>query len=342
MKKVTAKEVAKRAGVSQATVSLVFRNKPGISEDIRNKVLQTAEAMGYTAEPRHISNRIMQLVVYKRHGRVISDNPFIEILLQGVADQAAKLGYHLSVSYFYGDKDRKEQVKSICSLQSEGIILLATEMGESDFELFRDMTVPIILLDNFSLDMKWDAVGIDNRRGVRNAIRYLIECGHTRIGYLHSNVDIRNFRERQNGYLSGCRLLQENMARDASKRIVKVNVVTEYAARSMKEYLATNPILPRAFFADNDHIAAGCCRALLETGHRIPEDISIIGFDDAPISEMTEPKLTTMAVPKERMGALAVSRLAERIKDPSIETVHIEVLPELVVRDSVLDLNYIN
>ena len=339
MKKVTAKEIAKQVGVSQATVSLVFHNKPGVSDEIRNKVLQTAEAMGYAAEPRHGGNRLMQMVVYKRHGRVISDNPFIEILIQGVAAQAAKLGYHLSVSYFYGDKDRKEQIKGICSLQSDGMILLSTEMEESDFALFRDITVPIVLLDNFSWDMNWDAVGIDNQRGVRNAIRYLIQCGHTRIGYLHSNVDIRNFRERQTGYMIGCKHLKEAMARDASKRIVNVNVDTEHAASSMKEYLAANPFLPSAFFADNDHIAAGCCRALVAAGYRIPEDVSVIGFDDAPISVVAEPQLTTMAVPKERMGALAVSRLAERIQDPSLETIHIKVMPELVVRDSVLDLN---
>ena len=344
--KVTAKDIAKELGVSQATVSMVLRGKPGISETTRKLILEKASAMGFSYE-RGLSRQsgIIQLVMYKRHGRVVSDNPFLEILAQGVADQAAKLGYHLSISYFYGDKNCKEQIKSLCSLRSQGLLLLATEMNDSDMDLFEGVTIPIVMLDNYSSYMKWDAVVIDNRLGAHNAVRHLIDCGHTRIGYLHSNVEIRNFRERQSGYLSGCKLLPEQLARDAAKRIIRTNVnayaFAEYAFRVMKEHIASERVLPSAIFADNDYIASGCCRALLEAGYRIPEDVSVIGFDDSPICELIEPQLTTMAVPKERMGAVAVSRLVERIKNPGIEKVRISVLPELIRRGSILQLKSI-
>lgn len=341
--KITAKDIARDLGVSQATVSMVLRGKPGISEATRKQVLERAAAMGYSFE-RNASRQsgIIQLVVFKRHGRVVSDNPFMEILAQGVAAQAAELGYHLSISYFYGDKNCKEQLKSLSSLRSQGILLLATEMGNSNMELFRNLSIPIVMLDNYASSMNWDAVVIDNRLGVRAAVRHLIECGHTRIGYLHSNVDIRNFLERQSGYLSGCQLLPKDSARDSAKRIVCANITSsvfsDYGYRMMKDFLASERVLPSAFFADNDYIASGCYRALLEAGYQIPEDVSIIGFDDSPVSEIMEPQLTTMAVPKERMGAIAVTRLVERIKSPGIEKVRISIMPELVKRSSVLQL----
>ncbi len=338
MKKVTVRDVAQRAGVSPAAVSMVFHNRPGISQEVRNRVLEVAAELGYPAtRPR--DSRVLQLIVFKRHGRVVSDNPFMDILTRGVTDEASRLGYHLSISYFYGDKDRQEQIRSLCSLASEGMLLLATEMSEEDLDLFRTIPVPLVLLDNFSTSMSWDCVHIDNLCGVQAAVQYLIRRGHTRIGYLHSSVDIRNFRERQEGYLRGCRALPEQDARDAARRVIRADVSTELACRMMRSFLSSHTApLPTAFFADNDHIAAGCSRALQEAGYRIPEDVSILGFDDSPIARMTEPALTTMAVPKERMGALAVERLVERIRNPQLEHIRIAVMPELVERDSVLSL----
>ena len=336
MKKVTAKEIAERLGVSQATVSMSLRGRPGISESVRSRVLEAAKEMGYSL-PKSQSS-MLQLVIYKKHGRVVSDSPFIELLIHGVYAKAEELGYHLSVSYFYGDKNRGEQLNSICSVESEGILLLATEMSDRDLEPFMKLRLPLVTLDNFSSSMERDAVVIDNLFGVRAAVQYLVKCGHTRIGYLRSNVDIRNFLERRTGYFSGCQLLSQQEAKDASRRIVRVGVTTETAAASMREYLSSSPILPTAFFADNDHIAAGCARALHEAGYRIPEDISIIGFDDAPICEEITPALTTMAVPKERMGGYAVSLLTERIRHPASEIVRVAMEPRLVIRESVLDL----
>ena len=193
-------------------------------------------------------------------------------------------------------------------------MLLATEMRSHDMELFAGIDLPIVLLDNYFPSVRYDSVGIDNRYGAWNAVRYLIECGHIQLGYLHSSVEIRNFAERYDGYLYGCRSLPEGVAKDSSRRIVRVGSSAETAAKDMRAYLATEPMLPSAFFADNDQIAAGCCRALLEEGIRIPQDISIIGFDDSSICTMMSPQLTTMGVHKKRMGGLAVSRLHERLQ----------------------------
>ena len=337
----TAKDIARQLGIPQAAVSLALRGRPGVSEETRARVLEAARLLGYPLEEHARPDRagMIQMLIYKRHGKVFSDTPFFEQLTQGVAEKAGELGYHLSVSYFYGSQNQQEQLRSIRSLKCSGIILLGTEMRSVDVHPFLALEVPVVLLDNLITSENCDLVGIDNRYGAWNAVRYLISCGHTRLGYLHSSVDIRNFSLRSEGYLMGCRGLPEAAGRDSARRVVRVGTTPDAATADMRAYLAGDPVLPTAFFADNDSIASGCCRALLEAGLRIPQDVSVIGFDDSSLALEMDPPLTTMRVHKERVGALAVTRLHERIKQDLSERVHILVQPSIVVRGTVLDLN---
>lgn len=338
---VTAKDIAGKLGISPATVSLVFRNKPGVSDAVREQVRATAQEMGFeyssSAGVRR-SNTIL-FIIYKRHGKVVSNTAFFDRLTQGVSDQVYRLGYQLSVLYFYGTENISEQMRSVTIAKCAGIILLTTEMRASDIEIFQSLSVPIVLLDNWFPNKRMDAVVIDNMHGAWRAVQHLIRCGHTRIGYLHSKVEIRNFRERREGYLSAIASMQ-GVANDSSQRILTLGTTTDAAFEDMSAYLAAYPILPTAFFADNDIIAVGCMRALLKAGYRVPEEVSIIGFDDMPICQMTDPQLTTMSVPSERMGALAVERLDKRIKgETGGEVIRLSVFPEIIKRGSVVNLN---
>lgn len=337
--KITAKQIAEQAGVSQATVSLVMHGKPGVSDTVRRRVMEIARSAGYQPEVPRVpaTGKILQLVIYKRHGRVIADEPFFNVLIEGIMAQASAMGYHLTVSYFYGSQPAEEQIHSIRSLKCAGIILLATEMHTADMAPFAALDCPVVVLDNFFPALKYDCITINNLNGAWLAVKYLIDCGHTRIGYLHSKVDIRNFRERHSGYLSACHLLEEEAARDAARRILRVGPSVEEAAEDMEAYLATEPLLPTAFFADNDRIAAGCCKALQKNGCLIPQEVSIIGFDDSSISEVMNPPLTTMRVQKQRMGVLAVERLHTRLCSDPPEYVRTMLMPEVTVRQSVLD-----
>ncbi len=335
---VTAKDIAKEVGVSPATVSMVFHGKTGVSEETRAKVLAAAQKLGYdrTYGTSFHRAKVIQFILYKRHGKVVANTPFFEQLTKGVADEARLRGYQMAISYFYKTEDPEEQLRSIRSIKCAGIILLATEMHTADMAVFESLDVPLIILDNFFPGMRRDAVVIDNRYGAWNAVRYLVHCGHTRLGYLHSNVDIRNFRERCDGYLSAVRSIQEP-DNSSAQRIIRVGTTLEAAAADMAAYLATDPLLPTAFFADNDIIAVGCCRALLNAGYRIPQNVSIVGFDDTAICQFIEPQLTTMSVPKERLGALAVDRLDRLIHGTSSENIRISLVPEIMIRDSVYD-----
>jgi DNA-binding LacI/PurR family transcriptional regulator len=339
--KITARDVAKAAGVSPATVSLVFRDKPGVGKDTRDRVRAIAEELGFEydapAQPRKTSTILF--VLYKTHGRVVSDTPFFESLIKGVSDMTYKLGYHrLSISYFYGQQDKAEQMSSLRSIKCAGIVLLATEMRATDVAPFEHLGVPIVLLDSWFPTKNLDSVVIDNSRGAWAAVRYLVNMGHTEIGYLHSNTEIRNFLEREEGYLQAMRHFN-TMDIDPCHAIVEVGSTFESAYEDMNRYLDEDPYLPSAYFADNDIIAISCIRALKEHGVRVPEDISVIGFDDVSTAVIADPPLTTMAVPKTNMGAIAVRRLVEHVKgETDGEVVRISVLPEIVQRQSVLSL----
>lgn len=336
--KVTARDVAKAAGVSPATVSLVFRNKEGVGRDTRKRVLEVAKKIGFQydapVEPRKTSTLL--LVIYKQHGRVVADTPFFESLIKGVSDTTYQLGYHrLSISYFYAQQDKEEQLSSLRSIKCAGIILLATEMRAKDVSQFERLGVPIVLLDNWFPTKSLDSVVIDNTWGAWSAVRYLSGVGHREIGYLHSTTEIRNFLERQEGYLSAMRSAG-TMDVDPMHAIVGVGSTMESAYQDMSAYLDEDPYLPTAYFADNDIIASSCIRALEDHGYKIPDDISIVGFDDVSTSALINPPLTTMAVPKTNMGGLAVKRLVDLIQgNTGGEVVRISVQPEIVQRKSV-------
>ena len=163
-----------------------------------------------------------------------------------------------------------------------------------------------------------------------NATSYLVNHGHQQIGYLRSKIRIKNFLEREDGFCKGL------STQKRSDYIFDVEPTSEGAYHDMKALLEKSPKLPTAFFADNDIIAISCMKALKEKGFRLPEDISVIGFDDImPLCEIIEPKLTTMRVPKQRLGMLAVDRLIANINNEAKEIIKLEVSTELVERDSV-------
>ncbi len=338
---VTARDVAKAAGVSPATASLVFRGKPGVGRETRERVLSIARDMGFeyeTREPAQKTSTIL-LILFKRSGQVVGETPFFEELIKGVSDATYRSGYHrLSISYFYAQQSASEQIKSLRSVKCSGIILLATEMLSVDVSQFERLGVPIVILDNWFPTKPMDSVVIDNQHGAWEASRYLISKGHTNIGYLHSKVEIRNFLERRAGWQTAVQGVIETEG-NPNRFIARVGSTTESAYHDMLAYLDTNPDLPTAYFADNDVIAEGCIRAMQERGIRIPEDVSVVGFDDAPMTELINPPLTTMSVPKAAMGALAVKRLVSLIQGDTLDvSVRMSVLPKVIERESVKPL----
>lgn len=308
--------------------------------------MRIAQDLGYvytsTPNPNNRTSTL-QFIIYKGTERVVGDTPFYEGLARGIKDEAYRLGYHhVITSYYYANQDDAEQIKALRTVKGAGIVLLTTEMRAHDVAKFERFGVPIVLLDSWFPSKSLNSVVIDNQRATWKATEYLVNRGHRRIGYLEADTSIRNFLERRDGYAQAMRALLDRTF-DPRSLSIRVGTAEITAREGMTTWLGAHSdrnggSMPTAFVADNDWVAAGCIEALLAAGLRVPEDISVIGFDDLPICLQIEPHLTTMAVPKERMGAVATRRLVELIEEGCSEILRIAALPEIVQRDSVRSL----
>lgn len=333
------KDIAERLNISQATVSLALNNKQGVSPETRAKVLKVAAELGYdmSSLPKSSSGdqKNIRFIIYKKHGSIVTDTPFFSALIEGIDQEARDKGYNLLISYVTEKENKAEIKKLIRDNPLDGIIILATEMDIKDLKLFDKPGAPVIILDSFFSEAKYDTVAINNVQGSYQATKYLIDKGHTEIGYLRSSIWINNFEERMDGFLKA---LKDNNIEVNESFILDLEPTLDGAYRDMAKILESNPTLPTAFFSDNDIIAFGAVKALKEKGIKVPNDISVVGFDDMPFCKMIEPPLTTIKVYKQSMGRLAVRRLIERIEGDCEAVIKLEVNTELVERKSVKQL----
>lgn len=331
--KPTVKDIAKAANVSPATVSNALNNKKGVSDEIKQLVLKVAKELGYSKEGPNNRNTI-RFIIFKRHGYVVSDTPFFSSLIEGIEKECRMQGYEMLMSHVnISDKDYKETISNINNDYSSGLLILATEMIREDLELFGGNGAPVVLLDSGFRNCNFDCILINNVDAAYKATSYLIENGHKDIGYLHSSAYINNFFFRKKGYLEA---LSEHGLKADKKFELCLEPTIEGSYKDMRMLLQSGRlVLPTAFFADNDIIAFGAMRALKEKGVRMPEDVSIVGFDDMPFCEITSPRLTTIKVFKQEMGSIAVKRLLQRMNSNEQVIQKIEVGTELVIRESV-------
>jgi LacI family transcriptional regulator len=333
--KIRLKDIAETANVSVATVSLALNNKKGVSEEKREEIVNIARQLGYDFEQNlEEQANIIRFVIYKRHGYVVSDTPFFSNLIEGLQRECRENDYEMVISHITKNEENyQEIIDNIKNDSSSGLIILATEMYKSDLEYFAGINKPIILLDSYFKHEDYDFVLINNTSASYKATSYLINNNHRKIGYLHSSVYINNFYYREQGFREA---LSDNNLEYNPDYVFELEPTLEGSYKDMKALLKDRlNNLPTAFFADNDIIAFGALRAMKEFGLEIPEDISIIGFDDMPYSLISNPRLTTIRVFKQDIGRLAVKRLLEKINQKDGIIQKIEVATALVERDSV-------
>ena len=328
------KQLSVLTGYSPATISNALNNKPSVNQETANKIWQAARVSGYCNE---ISISSIRLTVCRTHGKVVSDTPFFSSLISGVENECRVLGFSTIISHLdKADPNFESLLKQILSDRTAANLVLATEFTEEDAQMFLSAESPVVLIDTWFEDMDFDTVGIDNTDSTFNAATYLIRCGHTSIGYLKSNAAIKNFIYREYGYR---RAMHVNELAIETKYTVLLAPSMDGSYKDMKEFLAGQPDLPTAFVADNDNIALGACKALQDCGYRIPEDISVIGFDDMPFCEIASPPLTTVSVFKPVMGAEAVRRLVQVIRSGNIVKVKTQICTEFIERESVRNIS---
>ena len=344
------KDIAELVGLSPSTVSMVLNNRPGFSDETRSKVSEAAKLLRYhtvsakRANPHTKAN--IPFVIYKKHGKVVAETPFFASLIEAIEREAKNNGFNLSIHYLNENEGfSQENLNNITALSERGILVLATEMDRADCAVIENFGVSYVLIDNTMLGVSADKVLISNCQGAYAAVEKLAACGHKRIGYIHSSVWISNFDEREMGYRLA---LREHGLEFRGEWVARVGSTHDTAYKDMLEYCdnamgrmpggtsggmpgsmsggtsggmpggmsgsmpgGVSGGMPTAFFADNDIIAMGAVKALTERNYRIPDDVSIIGFDDMPYCTMMSPNLSTMRVDTNSIGALAVRLLLE-------------------------------
>lgn len=336
--RVTMAEVAEKSGVSLSTVSLVLRDKPGIGPGTRARVMDVAKDLGYIPKSPtvpYISNlNNIGLILKAEPERVPQANQFYSHVLAGIEESCRKR----QINLFYGtmtvDQDSYPvELPRILTDDgvADGLLLVGVFLNETLAGLVERRSTPMILVDAYATSDAYDAVVSDNYTGAYQAVAYLVERGHRHIGLVGSHPEAYpSIQVRQSGY---ARALKDNGIADrylAQCHLLDSAEVTKATTGLLRD----NPQIT-AIFAVNDESALAVMDVAQQIGRQVPDDLSVIGFDNIDLAGRVAPALTTMHVDKVGMGRMAVHLLVNRVNHPESNPVTTVIRPQLVERESV-------
>lgn len=334
------KDIAEILQISPATVSLALNNKEGVREETRRKVLElknSALKQDLSKAACRNTQGDIGLLIYKKHGDIISETPFFVTLTEVLDQQAGKYSYGVQISYYNPYKDIHTYIDSLNQSGLKGFLILATEMGREDVKLLQqELKVPFVLIDAYFPGLKVDSILMDNTSGIMQIMEYAAECGHTKLGFIRSSITSPNFEARFHSYKI---LMEQYGFKYDPEYVYELPPLVDQACREMTQLLDQGGKLPTLLIAANDILAFGALNALKQAGIGVPRDVSIVGFDDMPTSQFLEPPLTSVQLNNQLIGQLAVKRLMERIEKPKSHGVAVQSFVEvnLIKRGSVLE-----
>lgn len=327
----TINDVARRAGVSTMTVSRVINNSSYVSQKTRERVEQAIAELGY------VPNALARNLHFKQSrtiALVLADitNPFFTTIARGVEDIASEQGY--SVIFCNTDESQIEETRYINILlqnQIGGVLLVPASGGEASVTLLRERGIPVVVLDRRVREVYVDTVRCDSEQGAYELIQHLLGLGHRNIAVLGGPQTVSTAIDRVAGYY---RALADG-GLDANAALVYYAHFTQESGYQMTQQVLASQPRPTALFATNNFIAIGAFGALREAGLRVPEDISVVAFDDLPPTLVIDPFLTVAAQPAYEMGQKAVELLLARLTDKTSAEPQEIVLPtQMIVRRS--------
>jgi LacI family transcriptional regulator len=329
--------VAREAGVSIASISYYMNGKMGVGAETKERIERAIERLGYVPDlsARSLVNkrsRLIGIVIPQLEpgSRLVFANPFYASILSGIEHEARERGFHVIVSGVSADGSYLELARR---RNLEGIIIIGMH-PDNFYDDLKRSEIPIVLVDSVCAEHDFDEVTIDDRAGGRLAISYLLERGHRRIAIATGLIAKGGVHaERFEGYREA--LETAGVRYDPA-------LVIEGLVSFESGFLAAENVVSRlgrtgAVFATADVIALGLMKGLHEKGLRVPEDYSVIGFDDLDLARWATPGLTTVRQNIIEKGTMAVRLVTERIDGEVSERRKIVLPVEIVERDSVLD-----
>lgn len=335
-RKPTIRDVAKKAGMSLSTVSLVINDKDNVSKETRRRVNEIISELGY--HPQR-SARGLASQSSGNIGFILTDDhfshaePFYTRIFLGAEFEARKHNYYILLTTVAQTiKATKDLPRFLLEHNVDGVVI-AGKISASWIDFIAERNIPLLLIDYDLPRYNLSSVGIDNRTGAKLAVEHLRRGGHSKIGFIAGDIHHPSINQRYTAYqetLHGMGIEPSSTWVDIAEP--NTRMVDGYEAG--KKIFSQNSDRPTAIFAANDAMALGCMKYLKETGLKIPNNVAIVGFDNIEAGLPVEPRLTTVNVHREEMGCVAIRRMAEMIKDKT-DVVTKTVTPvELVVRES--------
>jgi len=328
--KVTIVDVAAKAGVSFGTVSRVINNDIHVKENTRLRVQEAMQDLGFVAnrQARSLaggkSNTIGVLVPDLGTG-------YIGEIIRGID---AELGLRsLDLVLYTTHRTASKEASYVADLAKgmvDGLLLVLPRSPADYIGNLTSHNFPFVLIDHQGIGLDCPAVGASNWQGAYSATEYLIKLGHRRIGFITGWMDLGCAADRLDGYRSA---LRTHHLADAPELVYEGTFFQPDGFAGTSVFLNL-PIPPTAIFASNDVMAMGAMDAVRSLGLRVPDDVSVLGFDDIPQAELVHPALTTVRQPLEQMGRVATQMLLDSLEKPEKAINRLELPTELVIRDS--------
>ena len=318
----TIRDVAKRAGVSISTVSRVLNNSGPVSERARLAVLKAMEELGYTPHP------------WAKYLATIREEFKVSIVMTPRIKEYLVKGEGFYFEVYLGIKNVMKQIKvrekivdkeEALQDETDGFLLIGADFRRKEVERYMSTGKPVVLVDHYIPGMNVDAVVSDGYGGAYSAIRMMLKRGFRRIIHIHSDLRPYSFRERFEGYTSAmgrCGLMPKYYEFDDYNDNMS----------SVMDLILKNYGKPEVIFTSNDFSAIRAMEELEKRGYRIPDDVSLIGFDDSPEAEELE--LTTVRVYKDELGSFAMRRLITLMMGQDVHPAKISLFTEIVERKS--------
>lgn len=328
---VTLKDIAERAGVTSATVSMVINNKPNISEATRKKVLKIARELNYYPNviARGLATRKSDSI-----GVIVPNlaSSFVVRILQGIKSTNRDIDHTVQLFDTIGQKENESQLFQRLARERriDGVILIGSTVSDEELTVFRDESVPCILVARRCDTL--DSVYVNNEKGARDATEYLASKGHRIIACVSCDRHGPVTGERVKGYQAAL----SNHGLESSDRLV-LNIANDDMPDGIAVFDHLRAQVPDAtavFVPAGDMVAIGIMKAAQKAGLQIPGEFAVVGFDDIPAAEVIEPALTTVRQPKLEMGDYAINMIVDKIEGRESSFKHKELQTKFIVRGS--------
>lgn len=324
------RDVAARAGVSVTSVSHVINETRPVSIELRQRVVHAMQELGY--QPNRLA-RSLRSGKTNTIGMIVPDsaNSFFAEVARGIEDTSFEHGYSLILCNSDSDLEKEAFYTNVLvEKQVDGILFVAAGVSTERILELQQKQIPVVVVDREIPGVEVDTVLTDNQRGGWLVTRHLIDLGHQCIGLITGPSDLTLSAYRVTGYRQA---LAESGLSEDEELVVRGDFGFESGYQSTRRLLSRSRP-PTAIFACNDLMAVGALRAAVQEGRRVPQDLSVVGYDDIPLASYTNPPLTTVAQPNYAMGVQAATMLLDQLQDPSSAPRRITLAVELQVRDS--------